>query len=351
MDPNHNKWLTTNNKSGIPQGLESKQAYFQQPNLPSELQARIALAQQETLSAKNANTMRNYRLYWQQFCVWCQQYGVNFLPADPNVVMAYLQVQSEKLTDRGFHLSASTLHNMMAAINYAHDINQLPSPTKLKKIQEYVDTINRNRRRTTVDNQKRAIVDFYLEQLIETTQQEIAPLRRARDLAIILMGRQGAFRRSELAQLTLNDLEFLPDRLNVSLRFSKASQDGKHRQVKELLKNESYSCYQAIEEWLAIAALPKRGNVPLFHSITRWDKLAKPRGMNHKPVNFSGQEIYRIIKKRCQQAHLDAELFGAHSLRSGLLTQWGRDGKSVFSMKQRSGHRSITSVDRYVQSG
>ncbi|MGL4475486.1 MAG: tyrosine-type recombinase/integrase [Shewanella sp.] len=344
------KWLTTiQNKGGNQDIAVDNQHYFSQKNLPAELIARIQQAEQETLSAKNENTMRNYRLYWRQFTEWCQQFGVSFIPADPQIVLAYLQAQSEKITDRGFHLSPSTLHNMLAAINYAHDINQLPSPTKLKQIQEYLDTINRNRRRTTMDNQKRAIVDYYLEQLIATTAEEIAPRRRARDLAIILMGRQGAFRRSELADLTLNDLEFLPDRIIVTLRFSKASQDGRHKHSKELLKDEKYSCYQALLDWIEIAGLPRRGNIQLFQSITRWDKLARPRAKQNKPVNFSGQEVYRIIKKRCQLAQLDAELFGAHSLRSGLLTQWARDGKSIFAMKQRSGHRSVTSVDRYVQ--
>jgi integrase len=47
-----------------------------------------------------------------------------------------------------------------------------------------------------------------------------------RDRAILLVGFAGAFRRSELAGLTLDDIQFTNDGLVITLRHSKTDQEG-----------------------------------------------------------------------------------------------------------------------------
>ena len=51
-------------------------------------------------------------------------------------------------------------------------------------------------------------------------------LRGLRDRALLLLGFAGAFRRSELIALDVNDLEFCKDGLLVTIRKSKSDQEG-----------------------------------------------------------------------------------------------------------------------------
>src|SRR5437660_339961 len=57
-------------------------------------------------------------------------------------------------------------------------------------------------------------------EMLDTTLQGI------RDRAILLVGFAGAFRRSELAGLTLTDVQFTNDGLVITLRHSKTDQEG-----------------------------------------------------------------------------------------------------------------------------
>src|SRR2546426_855931 len=52
------------------------------------------------------------------------------------------------------------------------------------------------------------------------------PLQGIRDRAILLVGFAGAFRRSELAGMTLDDIQFTNDGLVITLRHSKTDQEG-----------------------------------------------------------------------------------------------------------------------------
>ena len=56
-------------------------------------------------------------------------------------------------------------------------------------------------------------------------------LRALRNRAIILLGFAGAFRRSELVALNLEDLEESPEGMLVTLRRSKTDQEGLGRRV------------------------------------------------------------------------------------------------------------------------
>jgi integrase len=52
-------------------------------------------------------------------------------------------------------------------------------------------------------------------------------LKGLRDRALLLLGFGGAFRRSELAALNVDDLEFTDDGLRVTIRRSKTDQEGR----------------------------------------------------------------------------------------------------------------------------
>jgi site-specific recombinase XerC len=56
-------------------------------------------------------------------------------------------------------------------------------------------------------------------------------LKSIRDRAILLIGFAGAFRRSELSQLDINDVEWLPNGIIITLNRSKTDQEGTGRRI------------------------------------------------------------------------------------------------------------------------
>jgi len=66
-------------------------------------------------------------------------------------------------------------------------------------------------------------------------------------------------------------------------------------------------------------------------------------------AGLTGHAIGRIVKARAEAAGIDAATIGAHSLRSGRLTQAARDGASPWELMRISRHRSIRSLQDYVR--
>ena len=65
---------------------------------------------------------------------------------------------------------------------------------------------------------------------------------------------------------------------------------------------------------------------------------------------LSGQAIWLIVKRRAQLAGL-AGGFGAHSLRSGFVTEAGRQNVPLGEAMGMTGHRSLAVFLRYFRTG
>ena len=58
-----------------------------------------------------------------------------------------------------------------------------------------------------------------------------------------------------------------------------------------------------------------------------------------------------MVKRRCEKAGYDPKLFSAHSLRSGFVTEAGKQGKPIGDVMELSGHKSVTTAMGYYQVG
>ena len=163
----------------------------------------------------------------------------------------------------------------------------------------------------------------------------------ARDRALVLVGFAGAFRRSELASLDVEDLDFSRDGLTVTLRRSKTDQEGQGREVGIPYGSNPESCsVRVLQSWPELAGIT---DGPVFRPLTRHGQL--------KPSRLSGIDVARIVKKLAERAGLDAAKFAGRSLRAGHATSAAIAGASERSIMNQTGHRSVQMVRRYIRDG
>jgi integrase len=62
---------------------------------------------------------------------------------------------------------------------------------------------------------------------------------------------------------------------------------------------------------------------------------------------LSPQSVNLIVKKRCERAGLNPTEFSAHGLRSGFMTQAGRDGIPLVDAMRQSAHKSVQQAAGY----
>jgi integrase len=92
----------------------------------------------------------------------------------------------------------------------------------------------------------------------------------------------------------------------------------------------------ALEAWLAHA---KIATGPIFRRIDQWENIL--------PHALTGQGVNLILKRRIRMAGLDPQLYSAHGLRSGFLTEAARQGVPLPEAMAQSQHRSVQQAARY----
>jgi integrase len=161
----------------------------------------------------------------------------------------------------------------------------------------------------------------------------------ARGAALILLGYASAMRRSELAALTLADVEFQPGGVILAVRRSKTDQyaDG---QVVAVVHGQQAATdpIAALDAWLR-----HRGTEPgrVFTS---------PRSGSVTTDPISGEAISIVLRKRARAAGLAAERITAHSLRAGHATSAAVAGVALDRIAAQTRHQRLsTFIERYIR--
>jgi integrase len=164
-------------------------------------------------------------------------------------------------------------------------------------------------------------------------------LADARNLALILVGFAGGFRRSELVAITVADLEFVSAGMVIHVARSKTDQEGVARKVAIPWGSDETSCpIGALRQWLNLAGVTSG---PVFRSVDHRNRGAK-RGLHKDSVGF-------IIKRMARRAGINPKNIAGHSLRSGHITQGSINKVNERAIMRQTGHRTTKSLDRYVR--
>lgn len=279
--------------------------------------------------SKAQNTLRGYRSDWKHFCSWAESHLICPLPSTPEAVASYIAECAERLT-------VGSIQRRLNAIAEAHKTIGADSPTHSAMVRNTLKGIRRLK--GTAPAQKCAALTDDIRAMIAACD---SGLIGARDAALILLGFAGAFRRSELVGLDVQDCAFGKDGLTVTLRRSKTDQDGAGRKIGIPYGSNPKTCpVRVLQTWLEVAGL---NGGPVFVSINRHGKI--------RPARLSGIDVARIVKKLAQRAGLDATKYAGHSLRSGHATSAAIAGASERSIMNQTGHRSVQMVRRYIRDG
>lgn len=276
--------------------------------------------------ARSASTIRCYRTDWTDFENWCSRQSLSALPATPETVACYLSALAE-------HHKASTIQRRLSAISQVHQAKGFESPTK----NETVRSVLKGIRRTigTAPAEKAPLVASDVREMIGALPDT---LLGKRDRALLLLGFAGAFRRSELVGLNVEDLTFTPDGLIVMLRRSKTDQEGQGRKIGVPRLSTSDACpVRAVRDWMHAGGIDKG---PLFRSVAVGGRLQEER--------LSDRAVALVVK-RTLPAGKDARKFAGHSLRAGFVTSAANGGASVKAIMRQTGHRSLETVMRYMR--
>ena len=288
----------------------------------------IAAARAFAASARAPRTIRAYRTDWLQFCAFCDRHAALALPASAETLALY----ATELAAKG--RKPSTITRAIAAISQAHKAAKHPSPATSTDVARVLSGIKR--KLGTKRNKKAPILVADLRALVKTQPNDT--LLGLRNRALFVIGFAGAFRRSELVALDVDDVVFSREGLQVTIKRSKTDQDGAGQTIGLPYGSNPLSCpVRTLRAWLERACIDEGA---IFRACTRKGKL---RG------RLRDIEVARTLKRAAIAAGLDAPQIAGHSLRRGFITAAARAGKNERDIMRQSRHRAPASLREYIE--
>ncbi len=324
-------------------------------------QQSLRAAEQFLEQGTPPNTARSYQAAFRYLQAWSLQRLGHDLTAEPMSVEGAIQfvldhlprrddervlalelpaALDERLVAMGVKrnpgaLKTNTVIHRLSVLGKFHKLQGWDSPTDDVRYR----TLLRSARNTQVHEgervlKKTAATADPLQAMLATCQDD--GLRGLRDRALLLVAwSSGGRRRAELAQIQLADLmrQSSGDYL-LTLGLGKTERDGSTRG-----KPVRGQAAQALDAWLAASGI---SSGPVFVRLLR----------NGQPGRqaLSGNHIALIVKRRAALAGLQGD-WAAHSLRSGFITEAGRQNMAIPDVMAMTDHRSVTTLMGYYQAG
>ena len=173
--------------------------------------------------SKAENTVKAYDADWRDFLDWCAAHEKTPLPAAPETIVNYVN-------DLADNARANTVARRVTAISENHiaaGLSAEKNPAHDGMVRAAIAAIRREK--GTFQHGKSPILLETLPLLADCFQGDSLPTLR--DRALILLGFAGAFRRSELVAVQVEDLNFSPQGLVVFIPRAKGDQTGKGSSV------------------------------------------------------------------------------------------------------------------------
>ncbi len=356
---------TTTPGSGSPLRLHSRVPALDPTRLSAETESAVRAFLRQ---GESANTRRSYESALKYWAAWYRlRYWSAFaLPVAPAVVIQFVVDHCERGAERRTHstrptefvhdlppaidaalieggykhkagpFSLATVLHRLSVLSKAHAIKKLKNPLEDPAVREFLRRVRSGyAKRQVSQHHMTALTRSPLEQLLATCKGD---LRGVRDRALLTFAwASGGRRRSEVANARMENLERTAgDGYLYRLVHSKTDQSGRGA-AQEPGKPIMGIAAQALTAWLNASGV-REG--PIFRRVVR----------GKATDGLSAQAIYRMVKQRAKIAGLEGD-FGAHSLRSGFVTEAGNQLVPLGEVMQLTGHKNVATALRYYQTG
>jgi len=286
-------------------------------------------------------TERAYAHDWADFAAFCGRHGLAPLPAAPQTLALYLKAMETQrsrspagLAAGTVGLSLPTLRRRLAAIASRHATAGLETPTEHSLVRRLLRRYSRSR--GTAVRKKEPLL---IEQLPAILMAMLDDLPAQRDRALLLLGYAGAFRRSELVALDVEQLRFSKSGCYVWIASAK---NDPRKQGRELFVPR-------------LPATSTKAELCAVAALERWLAIVGPAGAVFRTFDLRGQltvtrldsgDVARVLR-RTAMAGVAGD-FAGHSLRRGFITNAAKKKIPIENIKRVTGQRSSGIVLDYV---
>lgn len=281
---------------------------------------------EEILSHRiSKNTQRAYREAVERFSSWCKSRGLQDEPASVQTLKAYV-------AERIKTVSYSTVLIDCSGIRRHHLTKGIQSPTDPFEFRDFMLGV---RNKVGVgSNPKTAATAEVTKKFADTCDQSSVGIR---DRALVLLMFASGMRRSEIVGISWQDIEWLDNELQITIRKSKTDQSGKGRLVRIMGQNGAPYCpISALQRWMRFC---KETTGAVFRSLSK-------RSYGRM---LTAAYVAVVIKNAARAAGMDETSFSGHSMRRGHVTQAARVGKKIDEIMSKTGHKDANTVVRYIE--
>ncbi len=305
----------------------SKSAYF-----ASQDKARVLAA-----NSHSANTLKSYRSDWQHFEKWCSGAAAH----DPAIAaLPTNDVTLATYVGHEIHTRPNTLKRRFAGIRFVHIRAGYPSPFLLAPA--FDAAFHGHKRlwagKNTTPRQASCTEDC-MRRMADVWSDD-SNLLAVRNRALLLLGFDGALRRSELVALDVECVSVGNSGISLLLPTSKGDQYGIGQSVQLCFKKSSYCSAKALQHWLSISEICEGAIFRRFLRRGQSTTLSEQR--------LSDQSVYHIIKQTAVEANLQGN-YGAHSLRRGFINSAFEAQASIHDIQNHVRHSHPHTTMRYLQ--
>lgn len=244
---------------------------------------------------------------------------------------------AEYLASHAVTFSVATLQHRIIAIHRAHLDAGQPSPAMDPLVKRTMQGIRRTR--GTAQRRVKALVKDDIIELVLTAERQ-KPLKAARDVALILVGFAGAFRRSELVSILREDITEFDHGLEIHIRRTKTQQEAGHTVFIPCAKS-SRCPVKALKHWLDLSGIASGA---VFRRINRHDQVASSDALTAQSVAL----MLKSITTTAKDAEAAKSVAG-HSLRAGYCTEAAGAGVPTHVIMDQTGHRSSATLSKYIR--
>lgn len=269
--------------------------------------------------SKAPNTLRVYKTAWREFEHFAEEHFGQALPATPQAVIEYITA----LADR--NAAVSTIEVKLAAVAWMHRTTHHPDPTVYKAVRTVMSGIRRELKTSPTKKEPVTLED--LEAMVRSL--ELETVKGQRDRAMLLVGFAGAFRRSELVGITVDNVTLTEDKARILVPRSKTDQEGAGQTKTIPAIGGELGPVNALREWLDTANIASGA---VFRRLDRWGNVYND--------GITSQMVALVVKQAAKEAGLDWRSYSGHSLRSGFITETMDAGASDSDIMQQTGHRT-----------